>query len=254
MLLSAPTSGVALCQPVCVPTLQSMTGAAATYTPISYSLLKEIKARMTRLYNWTKEEAAKPQSKDSVMAQLWQARQEMSKTATRTGKVKALQEGAALFNFLQSNGITSMRELHEKISTMNGSYNDLRGEIVTAERRIAALTERLEMWAQHEQHKVTRCQLDGMKPDKREKFEAQHGAELALFDSATRYLQDLKATGEAATPKQWRAEADILTTKKDALYQEMRAMREEIKAVEGLRKAAEQLAKTEQSKSKEQER
>lgn len=217
-------------------------------------LLKEIKARVTRLYNWTKAQTEGPQAKESVMAQLWQARQEMSQPATRYGKVKALKESAALFNFLQSNGITSMRELHEKVSAMNASYYDLRGNIRTTERRLAALTERLEMWAQYEQHKGTRRQLDGLKPGKREKFGERHGAELALYDTAARYLQDLKATGEAITPKQWRAEADTLTAKKDVLYQEMRAMREEIKAVEQLRKAAEQLAKTEQIKRKETER
>ena len=215
-------------------------------------LLKEIKARVTRLYNWTKTEAAKPQAKESVMAQLWQARQEMSKPATRTGKVKALKESAALFNFLQQNGITSMRQLHEKVSAMNSAYYDQRGEIRAAERRIAVLTERLEVWAQYEQHKGTRRQLESLKPGKREKFAERHGAELALFDTAARYLQDLKATGEAITPKQWRAEADTLTAKKDVLYQDMRAMREEIKAVEQLRKAAEQLSKTEQSKHKEE--
>lgn len=216
-------------------------------------LLKEIKARVTRLYKWSKEQAAKqPQGKESIMAQLWQARQEMSQPATRYGKIKALKESAALFNFLQQKGITSMRELHEKVAAMNASYYDLRGDIRTTERRLATLTERLEMWAQYEQHKGTRRQLDGLKPGKREKFGERHSAELALFDIAARYLQDLKATGEAITPKQWRAEADTLNVKKDALYQDMRAMREEIKAVEQLRKAAEQLSKTEQSKHKEE--
>ena len=39
-------------------------------------LLKEIKARITRLYNWSKEqaEAAPVQGKESIIAQLWQAR------------------------------------------------------------------------------------------------------------------------------------------------------------------------------------
>ena len=214
-------------------------------------LLKEIKARITRLYNWTKEKAEGPQGKESVMAQLWQARQEMSQPATRYGKVKALKESAALFNFLQQNGIISMQQLYEKVSAMNGAYYDLRGDIRTTERRLATLTERLEMWVQYEQHKGTRRQLDGMKPGKREKFAERHGAELTLYESAARFLDGLKATGEAVTPKQWRAEADTLTAKKDVLYQEMRAMREEVKAVEQLRKAAEQLAKTEQSRRKE---
>ncbi len=41
-------------------------------------LLKEIKARITRLYNWSKEEAAKPQAEQPTMSQLWTAQQEMS--------------------------------------------------------------------------------------------------------------------------------------------------------------------------------
>ena len=35
-------------------------------------LLKEIKARITRLYKWTKEQAEKPEGKDSIMAQLYE--------------------------------------------------------------------------------------------------------------------------------------------------------------------------------------
>lgn len=75
----------------------------------------------------------------------------MSQPATRYGKVKALKESAALFNFLQQNGIISMQQLYEKVSAMNGAYYDLRGDIRTTERRLATLTERLEMWVQYEQ-------------------------------------------------------------------------------------------------------
>lgn len=60
--------------------------------------------------------------------------------AAKTGQYpkrqnKALQENAALFYFLQSNGIQSMQQLHEKIVDMNARYYDLRGKIVSAERR-----------------------------------------------------------------------------------------------------------------------
>ena len=73
-------------------------------------LLKEIKARITRLYNWSKEqaEAAPAQGKESIIAQLWQARMDTPAPSTRSGKVRKLQEDAKLFSLLQSNGITSM--------------------------------------------------------------------------------------------------------------------------------------------------
>src|SRR5699024_12169098 len=48
----------------------------------------------------------------------------------------------------------SMQQLHEKIADMNTRYYDLRREIVKAERRIAVLTERGEMWAQYNEYKT----------------------------------------------------------------------------------------------------
>ncbi len=218
-------------------------------------LLKEIKARITRLYNWSKEEAVKPQGKTSVMAQLWQAQQDMTHSAAHSnyGKVKALKQSAALFNFLSSNGITSMQQLHEKISAMNSAYYELRGQIVSGERRRKKLDEHLKMWEQYEKHKGIRRQLDKVKPGKRDLFEQRHSAELALYEAAARYLKNLKAAGEPITPKKWQAETDKLAAQIDLQYQQMKAMREEIKAVENLRKAAEKLAKEQPDQSRKKE-
>ena len=101
------------------------------------SLLKEIKARITRLYRWSKAETEKPQTQQSSLTALWEAQQQLDAPRTRTGKIRALQESAALFSFLQANGIQSMQQLHEKIADMNSCYYDLRGKIVKAERRKA---------------------------------------------------------------------------------------------------------------------
>ena len=219
-------------------------------------LLKEIKARITRLYNWSKEQAqVEPdQGKESVIAQLWQARMDAAAPSYRSGKIKKLQEDAKLFNLLQSNGITSMQELYEKVSAMNKDYYDLRGQIVKAERRLAVLDERLEMWTQHEKYKPIRQKLGKLKPGKREKYQQEHSAELASFDEAAAFLKSLKESGEAITPKAWQAEAAKLSAQKDADYQKMRAMREEIKGVENLRKAADRLAREGQNQQKENER
>ena len=217
-------------------------------------LLKEIKARVTRLYNWTKVEAEKPEGKQSTLADLWEIQQQQKRPATRSGRIRALQENAALFSFLQSNGIQSMQQLHEKISDMNSRYYDLRGEIVKAERRITALTERSEMWKQYSQHKAVRRQLDRVKPENRELFQQRHSRELILYEAAARYLKELKDSGEEITPKAWAREAASLTAAKDLKYMDMKAMREELKAVERLKKAADQLARQEQTKDREPER
>ena len=125
---------------------------------------------------------------------------------------------------------------------------------VKAERRLAFLDKRLEMWAQYEQYKPIRQKLDKVKPGKREKYQQEHRDGLALFDAAAVFLKSLKESGEAITPKAWRAEAAKLTMQKDADYQKMRAMRDEIKAVESLRKAADRLAHEGQRQQRETER
>ena len=221
-------------------------------------LLKELKARITRIYNWTKEqaEAEQPQGGGSLVTRLYEAQAQVNsdKARSRSGRIKALQENAKLLAFLQGNGITSMKQLYEKVSAMNSAYYDLRGKIVKAERRLAVLDERLEMWAQYEKFKPVRQQLDKVKPRKREQYQQEHSAELASFDAAASFLKSLKESGEAITPKVWRAEAAKLTMQKDADYQKMRAMRDEIKAVENLRKAADRLAREGQHQQRETER
>ena len=216
-------------------------------------LLKEIKARITRLYLWSKDEAEKPQTQQSSLTALWEAQQQLNAPRTRTGKIRALQESAALFSFLQANGIQSMQQLHEKIADMNSRYYDLRGKIVKAERRIAILTERGEMWEQYNQYKSIHKQLAKVKPEKREQFEQRHSRELILYDAAARYLKELKDSGEAITPKAWQLEIDQLAAGKQADTLAMKSMREDLKAVERLRKTAEQLSRQERDKSHDRE-
>ncbi len=177
----------------------------------------------------------------------------MDSPDSRYGKIKDLKEQAALYSLLQGNGITTMRQLHEKISAMNKSYYDLRGKIVSAERRIKVLDEHLSMWEQYEKHKGIRRQHDKVKQGKKGQFEQKHGTELALYEAAARYLEKLKSGGEAVTPKKWRAESEKLTAQKEIHYQEMRTMREQIKAVENLRKAADQLEKSQQDRNRKKE-
>ncbi len=184
---------------------------------------------------------------------LWEAQQQLNAPRTRTGKIRALQESAALFSFLQANGIQSMQQLHEKIADMNSRYYDLRGKIVKAERRIATLTERGEMWEQYNQYKSIHKQLAKVKPEKREQFEQRHSRELILYDAAARYLKELKDSGEAITPKAWQLEIDQLAAGKQTDTLAMKSMREDLKAVERLRKTAEQLSRQERDKSHDRE-
>ena len=207
-------------------------------------LLKEIKARITRLYNWTKQQAAQPEQNQSIWEQLQQA-QIAARPTTRYGKVKALKESAALFNFLQENGISSMQELHAKVTAMQTEYYSLRSEIAATARQIDELNKRLSMWKQYSENKVSHQNLTNLKPRAREKFQDAHRVELALYDAAVRYLDKLKVSSEKITPKHWQAEVERLTAQNSALYQQMKAMRTDIQTVEKIRKTADKLVQRE---------
>lgn len=167
-------------------------------------LLKEMKARITRLYNWSKEQKKQPE-KASILDLL--KHPTPSKTNSNYGKIKALKESAALFHFLQSNGINSMAELHAKITAMQSDYYALRGEIVSAEREIATLAKHLEIWGQYGANKHPKTDN-----------------EKALLESATKYLNELKASGGGITPKKWTADKNHLTAQKNVLYEKMKSI------------------------------
>ncbi len=213
-------------------------------------LLKEIKARITLLYNWSRQQAAQPEQKPSIWEQLQQA-QDAAQPTTRYGKVKVLKESAALFKFLQESGIASMQELHTKVAAMQTKYYGLRGEIAATARQIDGFNKCLSTWKQYSDNKAFHQRLVSLKPRAREKFQDAHSVELTLYDVAVRYLDELKASGEKITPKHWQAEAERLTAHNDTLYQQMKTMRTDIQAVEKIRKTADELARSEKPRDRE---
>ena len=215
-------------------------------------LLKEIKARLTRLYNWSKEQAAQPGKKRSVLEQLQQARNTIQ-TAPTYGKARARNEDVALFNLLQERKISSIPELHDKIVNMNREYYALRGEIASTERELAKLNERLSMWEQYSQNKDVYQQIAALKPVERDFFSEKHRVELILFDSAFSYFDELKASGEAISPKQWQAETERLTAHKDSLFQQVKDMRGDIALLEKFRKSTEGIPSDRKPMTKESE-
>ena len=202
-----------------------------------------------RLYNWTKQQATQPEQKQSIWEQLQQA-QAAAKPTTRYGKVKALKESAALFTFLQENGVSSMKELYAKVAAMQTQYYTLRGEIAATARQIDGLNKRFSMWKQYSDNKAFHWRLAALKPRTQEKFRNAHSVELALYDTAVQYLDELKASGEKLTPKHWQAETERLTVQNSTLYQQMKAMRTNIQAVEKIRKTADELARSEKSRDR----
>ena len=97
-------------------------------------LLKEIKARITRLYKWTKEQAGKPEGKDSIMAQLYEAQLSEGKPGSRYGKIQrrkaqGLQDRYLYdYTFANDNGQNPvMEKAHAYVEHWKEAYRDNTG-------------------------------------------------------------------------------------------------------------------------------
>ena len=207
-------------------------------------LLIQLKARITRLYNWSKELQAREEKlrepkKKSIMEQIMNAQLdrmqgEASKFNYKYGN--SLQESANVLNLLLEFNVDSIDELFEAIKKLNGDYYELRGRVKKGERRTEVLRERLAKLETYNQYKALRQKINSMNAKKRAMYEAKYKNELAAFASAESYLKELKESGEKISAREWQKELKRLEEERTAQTYEMRKMQERIKTAENIRK------------------
>ncbi len=204
-------------------------------------LLKELRARISRLYSWIKD--IEDNSNTNFRLDVINNILKNSPADSQYQKICNLKNGAAVLNFMKENQIQSMPELHQYIKKKNSEYYALRKQIVERENRISILNEHLKMWQIYEKNKQIRRQLDEVKPRKRDIFIEDHRAQFTLYESACNYFDELKFSGEKIVPKAWTKERDRLNQEKDRLYSDMRKMKEEIRTIENIRKTLDEMTK-----------
>ena len=223
-------------------------------------LLIQLKARITRLYNWGKQLAAREQElkgphKESIMAQLMNAQLERSSekaAKSRYGKGIDLMESSRVLNFLMDHHINSLSELFDALAELNSGYYELRGRIKKGERRMTALRERMEKLEIYNRYKALRQKADKLNSRKRAVFEEQHRSELAQFEAAKEYLLELKNSGETLSLRDWQRELARLEKENLTQEYELKQMQERIKTAEHIRKDAERIL--EQNQQEEERR
>ena len=203
-------------------------------------MLKEIRARLTRLYQWTAEEVDNPPSLLALLEESRRKTQEQNGTS-RYGKVRALKDSVQLFNFLRENDISSMTELREKVVFLQADYYRLRGSIRAEERQIALLKERMAYWQEYAENREWMKRLSTLKPKEQVKEQEIHQAEILRYEAAGRYLSSLREQGILLTPKRWQTEMEKREATKKKLYEKMNIIRKELRQMETMQKAAKRL-------------
>ena len=92
------------------------------------------------------------------------------------------------------------------------------------------------------QHRVLYKQYKQQNPSNQEAFYEHHRAELAVYESAARYLKRVMNGHSTILTKTWRNEAASLISRKEKLYAEYLLLKEEVRETEVLWRCVEQIA------------
>ena len=194
--------------------------------------LRQLKARISKLRDWLKEEAANtapPTLADYIQSIL--KRQAQAGKSGYSQSLYNLKDAANMLNFLTANNIMDMAGLDEKFKSMIDGQMDIRDKLKPIDRRLAVLKKHIEQVDVYMKYKGKKALTD---------------SEQALFTAAHSYLKDVM-NGKTTLPvKVWKAEYAKLTAERKTLNQRYLALKDEVKEAEQIRKSVYSILRQEQ--------
>ena len=194
--------------------------------------LRQLKARISKLQNWLKEESEN--TEPPTLADYIQSILTRKAQAGKSGYSQSLynlKDAANMLNFLQANGIIDMAGLDEKFKSMIGEQLDIQGKLKSVERRLGTLKKHIGQADIYFQYK-------GKKP--------LTESEQILFAAAKDYLKGVMNGKTAIPTKAWKTEYAKLTAERKTLNQRYLALKEEVKEAEKIRKSVYSILRQEQ--------
>lgn len=199
--------------------------------------LRQLKARISKLQNWLKEEAEndKPPTLAEVIQGILSRREQTGKPSYYS-TVNNLKAASKMFNFLTANGIEDMAGLEEKVKDMYGEQRSITEKLKPIDRRLKTLDEHISNAEKYFQYRDIYKQYKQQKPKKQEAFYETHRMELAHYEAAERYLNEVMNGKTDIPTKAWKAEQKRLIAEREQLSRRYSTLKDEVKEVEQIRR------------------
>lgn len=199
--------------------------------------LRQLKARISKLQSWLKEEAAntEPPTLADVIQGVLLKREQTGKQSRYT-TIHNLKAAANMLNFLTANGIKDMAGLEEKVMDMYGEQRSISEKLKPIDRRLKTLDEHIANAEKYMQYRSIYKQYKQQKPKKQEAFYESHRMELTHYESAARYLGGVMNGRTTLPTKAWKAERDKLKAERQQLSHRYDKLKNEVKEVEQIRR------------------
>ena len=228
---------------------------------ISNQKLRQLKARLTKLDKWLKEEHAnndEPTLADIISNIL--NRQSQTGQSSRYHTINNLKAASEMLNFLTDNKIKDMDGLNDYLKSMIGKQFDIRDELRTVERRTKTLEEHIRQSGNYKAYRKFKTKYEKLYAEyttlrketglgaKRKAQKALDAAnechetyrnEITMYDNAERYMRDVMQ--KHFDPKKlppiakWQAERESLNSDLKRLNQDYMKLKDETAKVEKIR-------------------
>ena len=194
--------------------------------------LRQLKARISKLQNWLKEETenTEPPTLADYIQNILKRKAQAGK-AQYSQSLYNLKDAANMLNFLTANNIMDMAGLDEKFSSMIGEQMDIRDKLKPIDRRLDTLKKHIEQADLYMKYKGKKALTD---------------SEQILFTAAHSYLKDVLNGRTGIPTKAWKIERDKLTADRKTLNLRYVKLKDEVKEAEQIRRSVYSIMRQEQ--------
>lgn len=133
-------------------------------------------------------------------------------------KVGNLQQMSKTLAFLQENGIGTLEELEQLLTSTQSDFDEKRISLKTTEDRLKTVNLLIKNSGQYLAHKQVYGEY--LKAKNKKKFREDHESEIILYEAARKELKQLTNGEKVPSLKQLRSEKETLTQRKNQEYED----------------------------------
>jgi hypothetical protein len=199
---------------------------------VSNQKLRQLRARISKLQNWLKEETAN--TEPPTLADYIQSILSRKAQAGKSGYSQSLynlKDAANMLNFLTRNHIMDMEGLDEKFKSMIGEQMNIRDKLKPIDRRLNTLKKHIEQADIYLKYKGKKALTD---------------SEQILFMAAGKYFNGVMNGRTTLPTKAWKSEYSKLTAERQMLNQRYVSLKDEVREAEQIRKSVYSIFRQEQ--------
>lgn len=165
-------------------------------------------------------------------------------------KVGNLQQMSKTLAFLQENGIGTVEELEQLLSSTQSDFEEKRVSLKATEDRLKTVNLLIKNSGQYLAHKQVYGEY--LKTKNKKNFREEHESEILLYEAARKELNQLTNGEKVPSLKQLRSEKEILTKQKNQQYEDYSYARAKLRELQTIHTNVNTILKKEQTHEKEQ--